>query len=58
MTTEQIRMLATALNNFGVGVLLASIVVPVVNGQTSSIAWYVFGIVWIAVAQLVIGELQ
>jgi hypothetical protein len=58
MSDEQIKLLATALNNLGVGALLAGTIVPAVSGQSSSLAWYVFGVVWIAIAQLVIGELE
>jgi hypothetical protein len=58
VTDEQIKLLATACNNLGVGSVLAGFIVPLVNGQSGSLSWYVFGVVWIGVAQLVIGELE
>lgn len=55
---ERTKLLATAFNNLGVGALLAGTIVPIVNGQGGSLAWYVFGVVWIVAAQLVLGELE
>ena len=58
MHNERIRLLATACNNLGVGALLGGTIVPMVNGQSSIVWWYLFGVIWIGVAQLVLGELE
>ena len=58
MHNERIRLLATACNNLGVGALLAGTIVPMVSGQSSIVWWYLFGVIWIGVAQLVLGELE
>jgi hypothetical protein len=58
MHNERIKLLATACNNLGVGALLAGTIVPMVNGQSSVLAWYAFGVVLIGVAQMVMGELK
>jgi hypothetical protein len=53
-------LLATALNNLGVGSLLAGIVVPWVNGSLSGgvAGWYVFGVLCAVTAQVVLGEMR
>ena len=59
---ERIKLLATALNNLGVGAILAGIVAPLVNGTLanpgSTIAWLVLGADLIAMAQVVLGRLR
>ena len=58
---ERIKLLATAFNNLGVGSLLACIVVPWINHSLLGIAalgWYVFGLLSIATAQLVLWEME
>jgi hypothetical protein len=54
----RIHLLATACNILGVGALLAGTIVPMMTGQGGLLAWDVFGVVWVGVAQLVIGELR
>ena len=54
----RIQLLATGCNILGVGALLAGTIVPMVTGHGGLLAWYVFGVVSIAIAQLVIGELR
>jgi hypothetical protein len=56
----RIQLLATALNNLGVGSLLAGIVVPWVNGSLSGgvAGWYVFGVLCAVTAQVVLGEMR
>jgi hypothetical protein len=58
VNAEQIKMAATACNNRGVGALLAGTIVPLMAGQSHSLAWYVFGLVFLGVAQAVLGELE
>jgi hypothetical protein len=59
MHNERIKLLATALNNLGVGALLAGIVVPmVVNGQGGVLGCYVLALLSFGVAQIVLGELE
>jgi hypothetical protein len=41
VNAEQIKIAATACNDLGVGALLAGIV-PLMTGQSHSLAWYVF----------------
>jgi hypothetical protein len=55
---ERVKYLATACNNVGIAALLAGFIVPMINGQGGGLAWYVFGVVWISVAQLLLGELK
>ena len=58
----RIQLLATALNNIGVGSILAGIVAPLVNGVAGGwghfAAWCAGGVVFLAAAQLVLGRLR
>jgi hypothetical protein len=53
--TERIKMFATALNNLGVGSIIAGIVVPFVHNELHS-GWAVAG--WLAGGALCIGAAQ
>ena len=59
---ERIKLLATALNNLGVGAILAGAVAPTVSGTLGDVlhvgAWLAFGVNLIAMAQAVLGEIQ
>jgi hypothetical protein len=59
---ERIKLLASALNNLGVGAILAGVVAPLVSGTFGGpgrvIAWIVMGADLIALAQLVLGRLR
>jgi len=56
----RITLLATALNNLGVGAIIAGIVAPMVNGTVGDLAhiaaWFMLGIDLIAMAQVVLGR--
>ena len=58
----RITLLATALNNIGVGAILAGIIAPTVNGTLGGIgyvgAWLVIGCHAIITAQLLLGRLR
>jgi len=58
----RITLLATALNNLGVGAILAGIVAPLVNGTVGDFAhiasWVALGIDVIALAQVTLGRLK
>lgn len=58
----RITLAATALNNLGVGAMLAGIVAPLVNGMVGDLAhiasWVVLGLDLIALAQFVLGRLK
>jgi hypothetical protein len=58
---ERTKLLATALNNLGVGCILAGVIVPTVNGQVADIAhvalWLAFGVNFITYAQVWLGRL-
>jgi hypothetical protein len=57
----RIQLAATALNNLGVGSLLAAIVTPVVRGEVNiwSIAgWLGVGVIFISAAQWLLGRLR
>jgi hypothetical protein len=58
----RINLLATALNNLGVGAMLAGIVAPLVNGAADDAAhilvWLTLGIDLIGMAQIVLGRLR
>ncbi len=62
MRNERIKLLATALNNLGVGAILTGIVAPVVNGTVSDlkhvILWCVLGVNLVTMAQVVLGRMQ
>jgi hypothetical protein len=58
----RITLLATALNNLGVGAIIAGIVAPTVNGATGGLAhvaaWLIFGADLIWLAQVWLGRLR
>jgi hypothetical protein len=58
----RITLLATTLNNVGVGAVIAGIVVPMVrgeiNGLESIVTWMLVGIQFIAAAQVALGRLR
>ncbi len=58
----RIGLLATALNNLGVGAIMAGIVAPVVNGTVGDFAhiasWVILGGDLIAMAQVLLGRLR
>jgi hypothetical protein len=59
MNTEQIKLAAAAFNNLGVGALLTGIVSPMVTGlQTNVPGWYVFGVLCLVAAQVILLELE
>jgi hypothetical protein len=57
----RIQLLATALNNLGVGAVLAGVVVPSVSGSTPAanavhlVIWLMVGVNLVALAQDVLG---
>ena len=58
----RIQLLATALNNLGIGSIIAGIVVPMVKGEISGIGsfaiWSTVGVAFIGVAQWLLGRLR
>jgi hypothetical protein len=58
----RIQLLATALNNLGVGAAIAGIVAPLVNGTVGDLAhigaWLALGADLVAMAQVVLGRLR
>jgi hypothetical protein len=58
----RISLLATTLNNFGVGAIIASVVVPTVNDRPRRprhiLVWAIFGADLIVMAQAVLGRLH
>jgi hypothetical protein len=58
----RIQLLATALNNVGVGAMLAGVIVPAINGTVSDwphiAIWLAFGADLIAIAQTWLGRLR
>ncbi len=58
----RVQFLATALNNLGVGAIIAGAVAPVVNGTVGDsahiAAWFGLGADLIAMAQVVLGRLR
>jgi hypothetical protein len=53
MRAERIKQFATALNNLGVGAILAGVIVPIISGQRDPIAtavWLGSGVdlMWLA----------
>jgi hypothetical protein len=58
----RIQLIATAINNVGVGSILAGIVAPVVNGTIGDwhhiLTWCTLGADLIAMAQIVLGRLR
>jgi hypothetical protein len=59
---ERIKLLAGALNNLGVGTMIAGLVAPLVNGVignfVQTIEWFMFGANLIAGAQGLPGRLR
>ena len=58
---ERVKLLATALNNLGVGAILAGFAGPLVRGEVeglSVLAWVVIGLTLIGQAQLWLGRLR
>jgi hypothetical protein len=58
----RVALLATALNNLGVGSILAGIIAPTVNGTIGDFVhvstWIILGADLIAMAQAVLGRLR
>jgi len=58
----RISLLATALNNIGVGSIIAGIAAPLVKGEINGLMsvgiWLVIGIDFIGQAQLLLGRLR
>lgn len=58
----RLQLVATALNNLGVGCILTGIVAPVINGTIGDIAhivlWCALGVNFVALAQYVLGRLR
>jgi hypothetical protein len=58
----RIQMLSLALNNLGVGAIIAGIVAPMVNGKVADVAhilvWLIFGAQLILLAQFWLGRLR
>jgi hypothetical protein len=58
----RITALSTALNNLGIGAIMAGIVAPVVNGTVGDFAhigtWLMLGVDLIAMAQVMLGRLR
>jgi hypothetical protein len=58
----RITLLATALNNLGVGSIIAGIVAPAINGTVGDLVhvatWVTLGADLIAMAQVLLGRLQ
>ncbi len=58
----RVQLLATALNNLGVGAILAGVAAPLVNGTLGDFAhiasWIALGADLIAMAQLLLGRLR
>jgi hypothetical protein len=59
---ERVKLLATALNNLGVGAILAGLVAPMVRGEINSLGsvlvWGAIGVNCIVQAQLWLGRLR
>jgi hypothetical protein len=58
----RIQLLATALNNLGVGATIAGVVAPMANGTVGDLAhiaaWFALGADLVAMAQAVLGRLR
>ena len=58
----RIQLLATALNNLGMGTIIAGVVAPTVSGRIGDFvhvgAWVILGTDLIALAQAVLGRLR
>ena len=59
---ERIKLLATALNNLGIGAIIAGIVAPMVQGTVggwlSFVVWFATGIAFISGAWVVLGRIR
>jgi hypothetical protein len=59
---ERVKLFATALNNLGVGAIIAGVVVPTVSGRVGDLIhvglWLVFGVDLVLVAQMCLGRLR
>jgi len=58
----RVQLLATALNNLGVGAIAAGVLAPTISGTAAApghiVAWLVFGADLIAMAQFWLGRLR
>jgi hypothetical protein len=58
----RVQLLATALNNLGVGAILAGVIVPSINGTVGNAAhivtWVVLGADLMALAHIILGRLR
>jgi hypothetical protein len=58
----RIQLLATPLNNLGVGAILAGVIVPSINGTVGDAAhivtWAVLGADLMALAHIILGRLR
>jgi hypothetical protein len=58
----RVQLLATALNNLGVGAIIAGIVAPLVNGKVGDpryiVGWLVLGADLVWLAQVWLGRLR
>jgi uncharacterized membrane protein YczE len=58
----RITLFATALNNLGVGAIIAGILAPMVKGEINALAsvviWLVIGLILIGQAQVFLGRLR
>lgn len=59
---DRVRLLATALNNLGVAIIITGIVAPTINGTAGDLihvgAWLAFGADLVVLAQLWLGRLR
>lgn len=59
---ERVKLAATALNNIGVGAVLAGIIGPMVRGDinhvASAIVWLIIGVDFMALAHGLLGRLR
>ncbi|MBV8523167.1 MAG: hypothetical protein JOY71_13755 [Acetobacteraceae bacterium] len=59
---ERIKLLAIALNNLGVGAILAGIVAPMVSGTAGglghAVGWFLLGADLIGMGQILLGRLR
>jgi hypothetical protein len=62
MHNERIKLLAVASSNLGIGMILAGIVAPFVNGNLGDAphltAWLAFGANFVGLGYAVLGRLQ
>lgn len=57
----RVQLLATALNNLGVGAILAGVIVPTINASTtaaSPVIWVATGGSLLSIAQPILGRLR